>query len=122
MNPYIQLVQYILPNELFSHFDLCRVEEVDSEPHLYLEEKNLAPDSDVRLQPNGFYDESCIRDFPIRNHKVTLHVRRRRWKRPDGKSVSKDWKLVADGTRHSPEFAAFLKGLLGEVPDYGPLS
>lgn len=122
MNPYIQLVQYILPVELFSHFDLCLVEEVCSELHLYLEENNLPPDSDIALQPNGFHDESCIRDFPIRNHKVTLHVRRRRWKSMDGKSISRDWKLVAEGTRHSPEFAAFLKGLLGEIPDYGPLS
>lgn len=122
MNPYFQLAQYILPVELFTHFELVRVEEVSSELHLYLEEKDLAPESEVVLQPNGFHEESCIRDFPIRNHKVTLHVRRRRWKSSDGKSVSKDWKLVAEGTRHSPEFAAFLKGLLGEIPDYGPLS
>lgn len=122
MNPYFQLAQYILPSELFTHFELCRVEEVGSELHLYLEEKNLPPDSDIDLHPNGFHDESCIRDFPIRNHKVSLHVRRRRWKSAEGKSVSKDWKLVAEGTRHSPEFAAFLKGLLGEIPDYGPLS
>lgn len=120
MNPYFQLAQYILPHELFTHFDFCRVEEVDSALHLYLEEKNEAPAAD--LHPNGFHEESCIRDFPIRNRKVTLHVRRRRWKSPDGKSVSKDWKLVAEGTRHSAEFAAFLKGLLGEIPDYGPLS
>lgn len=122
MNPYFQLAQYILPTELFTHFELCRIEEVSSELHLYLEEKNLPPESDAALSPNGFHEASCIRDFPIRNHKVTLHVRRRRWKSADGKSVSKDWKLVAEGTRHSPEFAAFLKGLLGEIPDYGPLS
>lgn len=122
MDPYFQLAQYILPAELFTHFELCRIEEVSSELHLYLEENNFPPDSDVALHPNGFHEESCIRDFPIRNHKVTLHVRRRRWKSADGKSVSKDWKLVAEGTRHSPEFAAFLKGLLGEIPNYGPLS
>lgn len=122
MDPYFQLAQYILPAELFTHFELCRVEEVCSELHLYLEENKFPPDSDVPLHPNGFHEESCIRDFPIRNHKVVLHVRRRRWKSSDGKSVSKDWKLVAEGTRHSPEFAAFLKGLLGEIPDYGPLS
>lgn len=122
MTPYIQLAQYILPSDLLSYFDLCRVEEISSDLHLYLEEKNLPPDMDVPLFPNGFHEESCIRDFPIRNHKVTLHVRRRRWKTMEGKSVSKDWKLVAEGTRYSPEFAAFLKGLLGEIPDYGPLS
>lgn len=122
MDPYFQLAQYILPVDLFTHFDLCRVEELNTELHLYLEEKNLPPSSAVALHPNGFHEESCIRDFPIRNHKVTLHVRRRRWKSIDGKSVSRDWHLVAEGTRHSPEFAAFLKGLLGEIPDYGPLS
>lgn len=122
MNPYIQLVQYILPVELFFHFDSCLVEEVCSELHLYLEEKNLPHSSDIALQPNGFHNESCIRDFPIRNHKVILHVRRRRWKSMDGKSISKDWKLVAEGACPLPEFAAFLKGLLGEIPDYGPLS
>lgn len=122
MDPYFHLAQYILPIDLFTHFDLCRVEELNSELHLYLEEKNVPPVSDVTLHPNGFHEESCIRDFPIRNHKVTLHVRRRRWKSVDGKSVSQDWHLVAEGTRHSPEFASFLKGLLGEIPDYGPLS
>lgn len=122
MNPYFQLAQYILPSELFTHFELYRIEEVSSELYLYLDEKNLPPDFDVALHPNGFHEESCIRDFPIRNHKVTLHVRRRRWKSADGKNVSKDWKLVAEGTRHSLEFAAFLKELLGEIPDYVPLS
>ena len=62
MNPYFQLAQYILPGELFSHFELCSVEELDSELHLYLEEKNCPPDSDVPLQPNGFHEESCIWD------------------------------------------------------------
>ena len=122
MNPYFQLAQYILPRELFTYFELCRVEEVGSELHLYLEEKNLPPDSDIDLHPKGFHEEPCIRDFSIRNHKVSLHVRRLRWKSAEGKSVSKDWKLVAEATRHSPEFAAFLKGLLGEIPYYGPLS
>ncbi len=27
MNPYFQLAQYILPAELFTHFELCRIEE-----------------------------------------------------------------------------------------------
>ena len=54
MNPYFQLAQYILPGELFTHFELCRVEEVGSELHLYLEEKNLPPDSDVDLQTHSF--------------------------------------------------------------------
>jgi hypothetical protein len=39
-----------------------------------------------------------------------------------GKSVWKDWDLVAQGIRQSKGFAALLKGLLGEIPDYGPLA
>jgi hypothetical protein len=50
-------------------------------------------------------------DFPIRNHKTLLHVRRRRWKDADGNSYSNDWQLVAKGTRISTEFALFLKRL-----------
>lgn len=55
---------------------------------------------------------------PIRDYRTILHVRRRRWKDADGKSHSKDWQLVAQGTRHSVEFAAFLKEFIGYVPDY----
>jgi hypothetical protein len=47
-----------------------------------------------------------------------LHIRRRRWKDSEGKSVSKDWELIAKGTRFSKEFAAFLKEYLGFIPDY----
>jgi len=36
--------------------------------------------------------------------------------------VSKDWQLVAKGTRHSNEFAAFLKEFLGYIPDYGQIT
>ena len=43
MNPYFELAQYILPCDLLTHFELSRVDELDSELHLYLEEKNLPP-------------------------------------------------------------------------------
>jgi hypothetical protein len=86
--------------------------------HLYLDEKEIQLDGHTDLQPNGFYPESCINDFPIRDHRTILHIRRRRWKDADGKSYSKDWQLVAKGTRHSVEFAAFLKEFLGYIPDY----
>ena len=54
---------------------------------------------------------------------MTFHVKRRRWVETEtGKSVSKRWDIVAEGTRFSKEFAAFLKDMLGQIPDYGPLS
>lgn len=41
---------------------------------------------------------------------MTFHVKRRRWVDTEtGKSVSKRWDIVAEGTRFSKEFAAFLK-------------
>ena len=65
-----------------------------------------------------FYQERQIQDFPVRDKRVRLFVKRRRRKEQStGKSVSKDWDLVARCTRHSKEFTAFLKGLLGERPD-----
>ena len=41
---------------------------------------------------------------------------------PLGGSVSREWKLTAEGTRYTEGFATFLKGLLGFIPDYGSLS
>ena len=122
----MKLLHYMLPSEFEENFDLIDVVEEQRGNelllHLYLDEKELQPDGHTGLQPNGFYPESCINDFPIRDHRTILHVRRRRWKDDDGKSYSKDWQLVARGTRHSVEFAAFLKAFLGYIPDYGPFA
>ena len=125
-NPHLKLLHYMLPSEFEENFDLIDVVEEQRGNelllHLYLDEKELQPDGHTGLQPNGFYPESCINDFPIRDHRTILHVRRRRWKDGDGKSYGKDWQLVARGTRHSVEFAAFLKAFLGYIPDYGPFA
>jgi transposase len=63
-----------------------------------------------------------IKDFPLRDKKVVLHVRRRRWVDDAGKSYSRCWDLVAEGTRYSKEFAFFLKGAFGYLPDTSPIS
>ena len=115
MTPYEELVSFILPSEIFESFEVIRTEvkEMNSEKvmYIYLDEFDLPPAVDVELFPNGFYEPSKITDFPIRDRKVVLVVRRRRWKDSDGKSYSNDWDLIAKGTRISNEFAAFLKGL-----------
>ena len=124
-NPYLRLAHYILPEEIARSFDLVDVRQEGQELHLYLEEKAQVPEGyqSEDLSPNGFYESSCIQDFPLRDKRVKLYVKRRRWvEKTTGKSVSNDWDLVAQGTRHSKEFATFLKGLLGEIPDYGPLA
>lgn len=125
-NAYVLLARYILPQEFEDHFELNDVseEKVGTEMllHLYLEEKDEAPEGREDLIPNGYYDEMRINDFPIRDHRTVLHIRRRRWKDKGGKTVSKDWQLVAKGTRHSNEFAAFLKEFLGYIPDYSQIT
>jgi hypothetical protein len=122
---YEKLAGCVLPKEIAESFDMVDLQELGTEMHIYLDEKEIAPPGYkfTEVSPNGFYEMSCIQDFPIRDRRVKLYVRRRRWKvKATGKSVSKDWDLVAKGTRHSKEFAAFLKGMLGEIPDYGPLA
>lgn len=124
--PLLKLLSYILPSEFSEYFDFVDVLEEERAPelllHLYLDEKDMQPDGHTDLFPNGFYPESCINDFPIRDHRTVLHIRRRRWKDGIGNSYSKNWDLVAQGTRHSKEFAAFLKELLGYIPDYSKIT
>lgn len=123
---YKKLVSYILPQEFNDYFEVVEVNEDQLGQelllHIYLDELDIAPDGRTDLTPNGFYEEARINDFPIRDHRTILHIRRRRWKDADGKSVSRNWQLVANGTRHSKEFAAFLKAYLGYIPDYSAIT
>lgn len=115
----LSILSYILPAEIFDYFEIISVVDSASSVHLYLDEQNLPPDeyNHTALHSKGFHQESIIQDFPLRHKSLYLHVRRRRWQLEDtGEVVSRDWQLVAHGTRYSEEFAAFLKGLLGYLP------
>lgn len=122
----MMLAKVFLPSEMTEYFDLTdvRTDEYGGEPrvHIFLDEKEVAPEGCPDASPNGFYEESCMNHFPINEYRSILNVRRRRWKDAEGKSVSKDWQLVADGTRYSKEFAAFLKEFVGYIPDYGQIA
>ena len=87
--------------------------------HLYLEEKNYEV-SDVakdNLLSKGFMPEITIQDFPIRDKRVFLHVKRRRWLNTQtGKVEQRDWSHVSEGTRMTKEFAIFLNKIDGFVP------
>ena len=95
------------------------------EVELFLEEKDIIhkPEKGHEYEKNGFYDTMTVQDYPIRGKRALLRIKRRRWiDRTTGRSFGNDYELVAKGTRHSVEFAAFLKEFLGEIPDYGPLA
>ena len=123
VSPYIILAGYILPSEIAENFELVDVREErisgSTVLHLHLDERAIVPGGRSDLKPNGFYEESLITDFPIRDHDTILHVRRRRWKDADGTSHARDIRLTAEGTRISEEFAAFLKDTLGLLPRDG---
>jgi hypothetical protein len=121
---YKELLQYVLPKEIVSSFDLMDLQEMEGILHLYFDEYNIVPEEygELSLLANGFYETSTIKDFPLRDKKVVLHLRRRRWIDSQGKSYSRCWDLTAEGTRYSKEFASFLKDAFGYLPDSGPIS
>lgn len=111
---YNALVRVLLPEGILEYFELTKVIESLPGLNIYLEEKNIAPVEykDEKLESKGFLPEIYIQDFPIRNQKVTLCIKRRRWEVKDtGQIVSRDWKIVQQGTRMTKEFANFLKGM-----------
>jgi len=119
-----ELLRYVLPKEIIESFDLVGLQEKEETLHLYLDECNIVPEEyrELSLLPNGFYEESMLKDFPLRERKVVLHLRRRRWIDGEGKSYSRCWNLAAEGTRYSKEFASFLKEAFGYLPASSPIS
>ena len=104
----------LLPEGTLDYFIISDVKESSTEIVIYLEEKNEAPQeySESKVESKGFYDPIVVQDFPIRGKKVFLNIRRRRWVLKDeNRYVSRNWKLVAQGSRMTQEFATFLKEL-----------
>lgn len=109
---YLALVRFLLPEGILDYFELSKIVEGLTGLNIYLEEKNLAPFEyqDQKLESKGFLPETYIQDFPIRNQKVMLCIKRRRWEVKDtGEIISRDWNVVQQGTRMTKEFADFLK-------------
>lgn len=102
-----ELINYVLPKKITEYFDLVNISADEGRLHLYSDETHKAPEEylELHLLPNGFYEESAIKDFPLRDRKVILHIRRRRGVDSEGKSYSRPWDLTAEGTRYSKEFA-----------------
>jgi len=122
INKYEGLASYFLPKGVLEYFEVTDFAEedpkekdilYDKELHIYLDERdNRTLDMKGSLS-NGFGEESCLLDFPTRDKKTVLHVRRRHWMMPDGKIVTvdldKNFQLKHPGTRYSKDFALFLK-------------
>jgi hypothetical protein len=131
---YMSLASIILPEGILDMFEVTNVfvehtdvlDETGTKVriiHIYLDERDLRDRVWHDLAPNGFTESRSINDFPIRDHKVVLHVRHRRWLDSDGKSVILNHdSLTAEGTSYSKEFADVLKKIFGYLPHTGPFS
>ena len=110
----LSIANLLLPEVLVNYFDLTKHEVKEQEIPFYFTELNDIPNgfSRVKLHSKGFFPEATVQDFPIRGKNVFLHIIRRRWlNETTGKVVTRDWQLVAKGTRITREFATFLKEL-----------
>lgn len=104
----------MLPDGVLDYFEPVDFKKEPECYRLYLEEKREVPSEfgNKRVRANGFMEEIKVHDFPIRDLQVILHVKRRRWLLVgDNRKVSRNWELVAPGTRMTAEFSAFLKEL-----------
>lgn len=114
------IASVVLPAQILDYFTVVGVDQTETEIHIRLDErmpKELS--SDIHFESKGFMPPVCVTDFPIRDHKVILKIRRRRWTDTrTGKSFSIpiDLDIVAKGTRYSKEFGAFLKETYGDIP------
>jgi len=102
----------LLPEVIVKHFDLIKYYIKDDELHFYFTESNVIPEefTEDNLHSKGFFPETTVQDFPIRGKNVFLHITRRRWLNKTTRNVvTRDWRLVAKGTRITSDFAAFLK-------------
>lgn len=114
------LAQIVLPSEILNYFSVTGVEQTPTEIHIHLDEL-MTPElcNDVHFESKGFMEAVRVTDFPIRDHKVILVIRRRRWTDiRTGKSFSIPINLdvVCKGTRYSKDFGAFLKETYGDIP------
>ena len=106
--------ELLLPEGMLDYFEVVSADKNIIDYAIRLVEKNLKPGEfpGQRLTSHGFYGEVTIKDFPLRGKACYLKVNRRRWVDEDtGEIVSRNWELVAKGTRMTQEFASFLKAV-----------
>ena len=119
---YEFFASFFLPDGMIDWFDITKVEEDKNEGskdldilfptilNVYLDERDNREGENLGLKGNGFSEYTTYQDYPIRNRKVMLHVRRRRYKDADGHNIIlNNYPMKADGTEISVEFGLFFK-------------
>lgn len=117
MESFLPLVEYLLPDFILTYYQLTRVESASEVLHLHEKNYEQATAEKRDLLSKGFLPQITIQDFPIRDKRVFLHIKRRRWlTTKTGNVETRDWSQVAQGTRMTTDFAAFLKEIDGFLP------
>ena len=110
------VVSLILPGNILDQYDIVKLEDEDiarndgtyqpfkHNVHIYLDEQdNRTAEQRATLKPNGFTEYTSVKDYPVRNRLLTLHIRRRRYLDAEDRSVIlSEFPLKADGTSISP--------------------
>ena len=111
----VAALSLFLPSGILDYFTFVSSVSQETCFIFYLEENPAIPSElcHLSLYSKGYFPEIEVQDFPIRGKAVYLRIKRRRWEDPvTGQTYSRDWSLVATGTRITAEFGAFLKELL----------
>ena len=106
--------ELLLPEGILDYFTVRHIDKTSTTITICLDELDLREEErNGHFQSKGFYPPSHIHDFPLRGKQLILQVRRRRWQNMDtGEPYMRNWDVIAQGTRLTAEFAAFLKGTL----------
>ena len=80
-NDYLKAIaSVVLPAQILDYFIVVGVEQTKTEIHISLDEcNNKELSEDIHFESKGFMEPVNVTDFPIRDHKVILRIRRRRW-------------------------------------------
>ena len=111
---YQTIASLLFPEGLLEYFDVTSYKKQGESISFELSEKNIVPEEyhGNKLISKGFKPSITLEDFPLRGNNVALYVKRRKWTvKETNKVVSRNWDLVATGTRKTHEFASFLKGI-----------
>lgn len=107
------LAHIVLLSKILNYYSVVRVEQTPTEVRIHLDElMNPELSHDVRFESKSSIETVGITDFSIRDHKIILKIRRRRWTdiricKRFSSSIYLD--VVCRGTRYSNEFGVFLK-------------
>ena len=106
------IISFFLPDGMIDWFEVVNIKE---EPNRGTAQADVLYNSVLHI----YLDERDTRsgeDYPIRNRKVLLHVRRRRYLDADNRNVIlNQYPLTADGTKVSVEFGLFFKDSDGQA-------